>query len=162
MDPERADGLPAADETTSLLPNEPPEEIETASFFTSIKIILLSSPINLFLIFLPFAILSGFLDWPPELIFVTNVFAMIPLASLLSYTTDRLSRRTGEALGSFLNVTFGNIMELIIGIVALRGGQITLIQTTMLGSILSNLLFVLPLIAGLTIRSSGSVLWQED
>jgi hypothetical protein len=142
MESEPSNGRLEAAETTALLPNEPPEPIDSASIVPSIKLILLSSPVNSLLVFLPFALLSGYLEWSPPIIFLTNFFAMMPLAALLSFTTDNLSRRTGEALGGFLNVTFGNIMELIIGIVALRSGQIILIQTTMLGSMLSNLLFV--------------------
>ena len=49
----------------------------------------------------------------------------------------------GQGIGGLLNVTFGNITELIVGIVALKAGQVKLIQTTMLGSILSSLLFVI-------------------
>jgi glycopeptide antibiotics resistance protein len=140
-----------ANETTPLFADENPAPddlhqgqgpIADATFLSSIKSILASNPTNVLLVFLPFALLSGFLEWSPRVIFFTNVFAMMPLASLLSFTTDCLSRWTGDAIGGFLNVTFGNVMELIIGIVALRNGEVALIQTTMLGSILSNLLFV--------------------
>ena len=68
----------------------------------------------------------------------------MPLASLLSVATEALSESAGPAIGGLLNVTFGNATELIVGIVSLRNGQVKLIQTTMLGSILSSLLFVRP------------------
>lgn len=42
-----------------------------------------------------------------------------------------------------LNATFGNVTELIISIFALRNGMIRVVQLTLLGSILSNMLLVL-------------------
>ena len=42
-----------------------------------------------------------------------------------------------------LNATFGNAVELIVSIVALKEGQIRVVQASMLGSIISNLLLVL-------------------
>ena len=46
-------------------------------------------------------------------------------------------------MGALLNATFGNAIELIIGIVALFKGEIVLVQASMMGSIISNLLLVL-------------------
>ncbi|CAG8851492.1 2322_t:CDS:2, partial [Racocetra persica] len=42
-----------------------------------------------------------------------------------------------------LNATFGNAVELIISVVALTQGEIRIVQASMLGSIISNLLLVL-------------------
>lgn len=47
------------------------------------------------------------------------------------------------AVGGLLNATFGNATELIISIYALRTGKIRVVQLSLLGSLLSNLLFVL-------------------
>jgi len=105
--------------------------------------VLCSSYINVLLVFVPVGLLSGALEWSPQMQFITNFFALMPLASLLSYSTEELSKTAGKAWGSLLNVTFGNATEIIIGIVALRNGEVRLIQTTMLGSILSSLLFVM-------------------
>lgn len=46
-------------------------------------------------------------------------------------------------VGGLLNATFGNVTELIISIIALKNGMIRLVQLTLLGSILSNMLLVL-------------------
>jgi Ca2+:H+ antiporter len=104
--------------------------------------ILFSTYINVLLIFLPFAILSDAFNWSSTVVFAMNFLALIPLALLLSFTTKELTKRVGSTAGGLLNVTFGNATELIVGIVALRNDQINLIQTSMLGSILSTLLFV--------------------
>ncbi|CAG8491840.1 3818_t:CDS:2 [Paraglomus brasilianum] len=104
---------------------------------------LKTSWINSFLIFVPFGFLSHFLNWSDTWVFVTNFLAIIPLAKLLVFATDDLSRRTGQTVGALLNATFGNAIELIIGIVALFKGEIVLVQASMMGSIISNLLLVL-------------------
>ena len=57
---------------------------------------LKTSWINSFLIFVPFGFLSHFLNWSDTWVFVTNFLAIIPLAKLLVFATDDLSRRTGQ------------------------------------------------------------------
>lgn len=56
-------------------------------------------------------------------------------------------------MGGLLNATFGNAVELIVSIIALSAGELEVVQASMLGSILSNLLLVLGmcfLLGGLT------------
>lgn len=47
------------------------------------------------------------------------------------------------AVGGLLNATFGNATEMIISIYALKNGMIRVVQQSLLGSILSNMLLVL-------------------
>ena len=73
-----------------------------------------------------------------------NFFAIIPLASLLSYATEELAaEHVGETVGGLINASFGNAVELIVAVVALARGEIRLVQASMMGSILSNILLVL-------------------
>jgi Ca2+:H+ antiporter len=81
--------------------------------------------------------------WNPTVVFILNFFAIIPLAAVLSFATEEISIKLGETLGGLLNATFGNAVELIVSIVALRNGEIRIVQSSMLGSILSNILLVL-------------------
>lgn len=76
-------------------------------------------------------------------IFVINFIAIIPLAGTLSYATEEIALRTGEVFGGLLNATFGNAVELIVSIIALFQNQFLIVQTSLLGSMLSNLLLVL-------------------
>lgn len=46
-------------------------------------------------------------------------------------------------VGGLLNATFGNATEMIISIYALKNGMIRVVQQSLLGSILSNMLLVL-------------------
>ncbi|KAF1985137.1 calcium/proton exchanger [Aulographum hederae CBS 113979] len=79
----------------------------------------------------------------PIVVFVVNFIAIIPLAGILSYATEEIAMRVGETLGGLLNASFGNAVELIVGIIALVKGEIIIVQTSLIGSMLSNLLLVL-------------------
>jgi Ca2+:H+ antiporter len=104
--------------------------------------ILCSNYLHVLLIFLPLGIVSGAVGWAASLTFVFNFLAIMALASLLGFATEELSKKVGETVGGLLNATLGNATELIVSIIALRQGQIKLVQASMLGSILSTLLLV--------------------
>jgi len=115
------------------------------SFKVSLENTCKCSSLNVLLIFIPFGILSAILNMNDTSIFLCNFIAIIPLAKLLGFATEELSLRTSETLGGLLNATFGNAVELIIGIMALRGGLIDVVKASMIGSLLSNLLLILGL-----------------
>ncbi|KUI55730.1 Vacuolar calcium ion transporter [Cytospora mali] len=114
-----------------------------AHVFNIFKVTLLSNYVNVLLIFVPFGLVAGAADWSPAAVFVLNFLAIIPLAACLSFATEELSSKLGEALGGLLNATFGNAVELIVSIIALQNDQLEVVKSSMLGSILSNLLLVL-------------------
>ncbi len=62
----------------------------------------------------PIGIVAGVMGWNPTAVFVLNFFAIIPLAAVLSFATEEISLKLGEALGGLLNATFGNAVELIV------------------------------------------------
>ncbi|CDM26493.1 Vacuolar calcium ion transporter [Penicillium roqueforti FM164] len=99
--------------------------------------------VNVLLIFVPLGIIAGALGWDSTAVFTLNFFAIVPLASLLSFATEELAATLGQALGGLMNATFGNAVELIVSVIALRQNQIRVVQASMLGSILSNILLVL-------------------
>jgi Ca2+:H+ antiporter len=72
--------------------------------------VLLSSWINLLLIFVPvgFAVYYSKKVGPVP-VFIINFVAIIPLAAMLSYATEELAIRVGETLGGLLNATFGYV-----------------------------------------------------
>ncbi|RFU31663.1 hypothetical protein B7463_g4678, partial [Scytalidium lignicola] len=114
-----------------------------ARTLTLTKVTLYSNYVNVLLFFVPLGIISGALGMNATLVFVLNFFAIIPLAALLSFATEEISMKLGETMGGLLNATFGNAVELIVSIVALKNGEIRIVQSSMLGSILSNILLVL-------------------
>ncbi|KAG9293256.1 hypothetical protein G9A89_010627 [Geosiphon pyriformis] len=82
------------------------------------------------------------MGWSDSKIFWCNFLAIIPLANLLGFITEDISLRLGSTIGGLLNASFGNAVELIISVVALKNGQIRVVQSSILGSVLSNLLLV--------------------
>lgn len=113
------------------------------SWAESFKFILFGSWANILLLFVPLSIASHHLQWDAALRFTFSFMAIIPLAKLLGEATDQLSVKLGQTLSGLLNASFGNAVEIIIGIAALLNGELRLVQTSMLGSILSNILLVL-------------------
>lgn len=95
------------------------------------------------LIFVPITLFAKFLNLSPIVIFILSALAIIPLAKFIGEATEELTVYTGPALGGFLNATFGNATELIIGIFALQAGLIEVVKASITGSILGNLLLVL-------------------
>jgi Ca2+:H+ antiporter len=108
-----------------------------------IRFVLFGAWINVLLIFVPigFAVYYAHLKAVP--VFIINFIAIIPLAAMLSNATEELAIRVGETLGGLLNATFGNAVELIVSIQALLKNEITIVKTSLIGSMLSNLLLVL-------------------
>ncbi|KAK6536179.1 hypothetical protein TWF281_000425 [Arthrobotrys megalospora] len=105
--------------------------------------VLTSNYVNVLLVFVPLGIVAGVFEWAPITVFTLNFLAIVPLAALLSYATEEISLYVGQTLGGLLNATFGNAVELIVSIVALQKNEIRIVQASMLGSILSNILLVL-------------------
>ena len=85
-----------------------------ARFFLTIWDILLSSWINVLLVFVPVGIAVHVTHQPASIIFAMNAIAIVPLAGLLSHATESVARRLGDTIGALMNVTFGNAVELII------------------------------------------------
>ncbi|KAN0123716.1 H+/Ca2+ exchanger Vxc1-like protein [Russula decolorans] len=98
---------------------------------------------NILLLLVPVAAASHLLDWDAPLRFGFCFIAIVPLAKLLGDATEQMSLSLGQTIAGLLNATFGNAVEIIVGIVALFKGEYRIVQTSMLGSILSNILLVL-------------------
>ncbi|KAJ9092464.1 hypothetical protein QFC20_007351 [Naganishia adeliensis] len=109
----------------------------------STRYLFFSSWMNILLLSVPVALACNFVSWPQQIKFVISFISIVPLAKLLGDATEQLSMSMGQTIAGILNATFGNAVELIVGIVALQQDQLRLVQTSMLGSILSNLLLVL-------------------
>ncbi len=110
---------------------------------SQIRATLFNSWINVLLIASPIGIAVSYAGVNPIVVFVINFIAIIPLAAMLSYATEEIALRTGEVLGGLLNASFGNAVELIVSIIALAKDQVLIVQTSLIGSMLSNLLLVM-------------------
>ncbi|KAJ3368406.1 hypothetical protein GGF31_006367 [Allomyces arbusculus] len=112
------------------------------TFMSSLMVTIKKSWLNVLLIFIILGVISDLLEWGPIPTFILNFLAIIPLASLLGFATEEIALRTNETIGGLLNATFGNAVEIIMAIIALSKGLVSVVQSTLLGSMLSNLLLV--------------------
>ncbi|KAF3905216.1 hypothetical protein ABW21_db0201593 [Orbilia brochopaga] len=123
-------------------------------FYRTFLQILFHSWINVLLIFVPVGIAVEFAHLHPTVVFAVNCVALIPLAGMLSYATESVAHRLGDTIGALMNVTFGNAVELII-FIALAKDEISVVQASIIGSVLANLLLILGmsfLLGGLKFR----------
>ena len=137
--------LYAASESQPLLNQSISQQARQKSLLKSFHWLLGSSRANLLLAFVPLGMAAQWCGWGSLSVFVLNFLAIVPLAKLLGDATEQVSMLLGSTLGGLLNATFGNAVELIVGVVALLQGQLRIVQMSLVGSILSNLLLVLGL-----------------
>lgn len=140
---------------------EPEKDKPKKPFFRSIidniNTIIFRSWINILLVFVPAGIAVHFAGINPNIVFALNAIAVIPLAGLLTFATECVAHRVGPTLGALMNVSFGNAVELIIFIIALVKNEIRIVQASLIGSILANLLLILGM--SMTI---GGLKYQEQ
>mmetsp|Transcript_17866 Transcript_17866/g.36084 ORF Transcript_17866/g.36084 Transcript_17866/m.36084 type:complete len:432 (+) Transcript_17866:202-1497(+) len=100
-------------------------------------------PLNILLLCTPIALINYWAAGPDAVSFIFSLLALAPMAERLGFVTEQLAMHTNETIGGLLNATFGNATELIVAISALSRGLYRLVQLSLLGSILSNILLVL-------------------
>ncbi|XP_062016012.1 vacuolar cation/proton exchanger 5-like [Rosa rugosa] len=124
----------------------------------SIKTVVLSNKLNMLMPFGPLAIFVHIFTGHNGWVFFLTLLGITPLAERLGYATEQLAFYTGPTVGGLLNATFGNATELIISIYALKHGMLRVVQQSLLGSILSNMLLVL----GCAFFSGGLVFQDKE
>ncbi|MBI5047307.1 calcium/proton exchanger [Candidatus Micrarchaeota archaeon] len=98
--------------------------------------------IDLLLVFVPLTLLLNYLSFDSNLIFLSSILAIIPLAAKMGEATEELAKSYGGHIGGLINATFGNATELIIALLAINKGLIDLVKASLTGSIIGNILFV--------------------
>jgi Ca2+:H+ antiporter len=104
---------------------------------------IFTSWLDLLLIFVPVSAGLELLHIDPLVVFLSSGLAIIPLAGLLGRATEHLTSHVGAGVGGLLNASLGNAAELIIALVALRGGLHDVVKASLAGSIFGNILLVL-------------------
>ncbi len=99
----------------------------------------------------PLTVAGSFLHWPSVVMFVICSATVIALSSYMGRATESLAIVVGPRIGGLLNATFGNAVELIISIFALKAGLVGVVLASLTGSVLGNLL----LVAGLSFFMGG-------
>ncbi|XP_042444620.1 vacuolar cation/proton exchanger 1a-like isoform X1 [Zingiber officinale] len=100
---------------------------------------------KLFILFpaIPLAVAANYFHFGREWLFALSLLGLTPLAERVSFLTEQIAFYTGPTVGGLFNATCGNVTELIIALFALQKRKIEVVKCSLVGSILSNLLFVL-------------------
>ena len=113
--------------------------------------------LNILLIAVPITCYFSYISHDKTGAFFSSMVAIMPLAFLMGRATEEIALRTSESLGGLLNATFGNAAEMIIAGLAIYAAytagigtetadtMIHLVQASLIGSILGNLLLVMGL-----------------
>ena len=81
----------------------------------------------------------------PTLTFICCALALAGVAHVIGEATDQLGNHLGPAATGIVQSAVGNLPELFVCIFALQAGLVTVVQTSLIGSILGNALLVLGL-----------------
>jgi len=103
------------------------------------------------LVFAPLSVVGRLVGAPDVVVFGAACLGLVPLAGLIGLATGHVAHHLGPQYGGLLNATFGNAVELIITLFALRQGLFTLAKAAITGSIVGNTLLVL----GLALLAGG-------
>ncbi|RDL35883.1 uncharacterized protein BP5553_06495 [Venustampulla echinocandica] len=151
---------PHVDETQALLEDHVDGDIDSGhphdstesgpwhqrsfSFQNAAKVAVLQLfGIYVLLVFVPLGLVAGPCKWNSILVSIFNFLAIIPLSAVVSDSSDKLADEFGDLFGALINATLGNAAELIVGVLAVIHNDPKFAQSMMLGSILSDILFVL-------------------
>lgn len=86
-----------------------------------------------------------FTEAGPIFNFVGSALALASVAHVIGEATDQLGNHLSPAATGIVQSAVGNLPELFVCIFALRAGLLTVVQASLIGSILSNALLVLGL-----------------
>jgi len=95
------------------------------------------------LIFIPISIYFGWIAQNHTLAFITSIISFIPLAHMLGHIIQEVSLQTNPTVSGLLSATFGNSIELIIAVNALSLGLIRVVEASIIGSIIGNVLLLI-------------------
>ena len=101
---------------------------------------------TLMLVLIPVSLVLEYLIHAgPMWVFISAVLAIVPLAEYIRRSTEHLAERVGSAIGGLLNVTFGNMAELILALFVLYEGHANVVKGQITGAIIGNALLGLGL-----------------
>ena len=103
------------------------------------------------LLFIPLSLVSALFIKNMTLTFIFSILAIVPLARIVGYATKEIAIQTNPTISGLISATFGNIIELIIAVMALMEGLLVVVKASIVGSILGNIL----LLTGLSIFAGG-------
>ncbi len=94
-------------------------------------------------LFIPIAVYFKYSGASSPLVFFSAALAIIPVSVLIGESTEQLAKYTSDAVGGLLTATFGNLPEIIIGVISLAAGLHEMLLAALAGAIIANLLLVM-------------------
>ncbi|KZT07576.1 uncharacterized protein LAESUDRAFT_724523 [Laetiporus sulphureus 93-53] len=108
------------------------------------RIIVLGSWMNVLLLLIPVTWLLKLATANSDtLVFTASMLGMIPLVRLHDLAISVLSRRIGGSKAGLLNASWSNIVEVVVAVTALRKCELRVVQSSLIGSMLSKSLLIL-------------------
>ncbi|KAJ6576471.1 Sodium/calcium exchanger protein-domain-containing protein [Mycena vulgaris] len=110
------------------------------------RLIIMGSWLNILTIFIPLSCIMD-ITHPKSrgLIFIFSVLSLVPLVKFHDVSTRELAMRIGGSKTGLVNASMSNIVEIVVAISALRKCELRVVQSSLIGSMLSKLLLVLGL-----------------
>lgn len=97
------------------------------------------------LLFIPISIILYLTGASKLWIFTASILSIIPIARIMGFTTKDIALQSNPTISGLVSATFGNMIELIIAIIALKEGLIRVVQASIIGSIIGNILLLIGL-----------------
>lgn len=102
-------------------------------------------PYLLLFVFIPLSIWLSRINFNPIVVAAVTILAILPVTRLMAKSTEELSLRTSPIVGSLLNATFGNAVEFMIAVFAIKAGLVEMVKASLAGSIVLNVLSLIGL-----------------
>ncbi|CEP08528.1 hypothetical protein, partial, partial [Parasitella parasitica] len=102
-------------------------------------------PLVFFVIFNDYVLKERFPDaffTSPHVIFGLSLASVIPLSYFIGMGVSSVSAQSSMGLGAVINATFGSIIEIILYAAALMAGKSSLVEGSLIGSILAGVLLM--------------------
>ena len=90
--------------------------------------ILQSKTILIVLVLVSLSVLLNYLNAGNIYIFLSSAVLLIFISKLIGTATEELAKHAGNTFGALVNLTFGNLTELIILYFALKAGLIDVVK----------------------------------
>ncbi|KAI0367923.1 hypothetical protein BV20DRAFT_999784 [Pilatotrama ljubarskyi] len=106
--------------------------------------IVLSSSLNVLLLFIPFAWASHWeiAQWGKDTTFALCFLAIIPLECMFDWGGEQMALYLGKDLGDLLIITLNNAVEAVLAIILLVKCELRLLQSTIVGVVILHLLLI--------------------
>lgn len=101
--------------------------------------------LDTFLVFVPISMVLFYLDANPIITFIITGASIIAISHVIIESTAIIARRVSTTTAALMNATFGNAIEFLIAIFALRQGLVDMVKASMVGSIIINVLLLIGL-----------------